>query len=101
MLDFHSQNALIKQKLWISKSSLPKIWFLHLIEHFTNFSASCVVYTKRKERYIEKIFEIWISTFGYADKFSVGNRGEFVNDHFISLCDNINIHICTTKAEIP
>ena len=31
----------------------------------------------------------------------MGNDGEFVNDHFISLCDNVNIHICTTKAEIP
>ena len=29
------------------------------------------------------------------------NGGEFDNDHFISLCENLNIRICITAAESP
>ena len=38
-----NQTVALYFKEW---SSSPKIWFLHLIDHFTRFSASCVVYTK-------------------------------------------------------
>ena len=37
-----NQTVALDFKEW---SSSPKIWFLHLIDHFTRFSASCVVYT--------------------------------------------------------
>ena len=56
----------------------PKIKFLHLIDHLARFSIT-VVYTKQKEKIIEKIFEVWISTFGCANKFLVDNGGEFDN----------------------
>ena len=82
-------------------SHSPKIWFLHLVDHTTRYSASCVIYTKRKEEIIKKIFQIWISIFGSAKKFLVDNGGEFDNDEFRSLCENGNIRICTTAAESP
>ena len=82
-------------------SHSPKIWFLHLVDHATRYSASCVIYTKRNEEIIKKIFQIWISTFGSAKKFLVDNGGEFDNDEFRSLCENVNIRICTTAAESP
>ena len=73
-----NQTAAVDLKEW---SSSPKICFLHLTDHFTRVSVSCVVYTKRKENIIEKIFEAWISTFVYADKFLDDDGGEFDNDH--------------------
>ena len=41
-----------------------------------------------------------MSPFGCTNKFLVDNSGEFDNDHFISLCENLNIHICTNAAEM-
>ena len=29
------------------------------------------------------------------------NGGEFDNDDFRSMCENLNIHICTTATESP
>ena len=48
-----------------------------------------------------KIFQIWISVFDSPKKFLVYNGGEFNNHEFISLCENVNIHICATAAEAP
>ena len=82
-------------------SSSPSIWFLHLIDHFSRYSASCVIRTKRKEEIVKKVFQHWISVFGHAKKFSVDNRGEFCNEEFITFFENLNIRICTTAAESP
>ena len=72
-----------------------------MIDHLTRFSASCVIKSKHKEVIVKKIFQIWISIFGSAKKCLVDNAGEFNNHEFISLCENVNIHICTTAAEAP
>ena len=77
------------------------IWLLHLIDHFTRYSQSCVIRTKKKEEIIKRIFEIWIRYFGPSKKFLSDNGGEFCNDEFISMCENLNIRICTTAAESP
>ena len=67
----------------------PKIWFLHLIDHATRYSASCIIYTKKKEEIVKKIFSLWISVFGTAEKFLVDNGGEFNNEEFRTLCENL------------
>ena len=48
------------------RSHSRKIWLLHLVDHATHYSASCVIYTKRKEEIVKMIFQIWISIFGSA-----------------------------------
>ena len=78
-----------------------KIWLLHIVDHLTRFSASCVIRTKKKEVVIESIFKIWISIFGSAKKFIVDNGGEFDNEDYRSMCENVNINIVTTAAESP
>ena len=72
-----------------------------MVDHLTRFSASCVIKSKHKEVIVKKIFQIWIPTFGHPKKFLVVNRGEFNKHEFISLCENVNIHVCTTAAEAP
>ena len=70
-----------------------------MIDHLTRFSASCVIKSKGKEVIVKKIFQIWISIFGSPKKFLVYN-GEFNNHEFIYflICENVNIHLCTTAA---
>ena len=82
-------------------SSSPPIWFLHLIDHATRYSASSVIRSKRKEVIVKNVFKLWITTFGTADKFLMDNGGEFCNSDFVTFCENYNIRICTTAAESP
>ena len=42
-----------------------------------------------------------MSIFGSPKKFSVDNGGEFNNEDFCSLCENVNICILTTAVESP
>ena len=42
-----------------------------------------------------------MSIFGSPKKFLVDNSGEFNHEDFCSLCENVNIHILTTAAELP
>ena len=72
-----------------------------MIDHLTRFSASCVIKSKRKETIVKKVFQIWISIFVSPKKFLLDNGGEFNNHKFISLCKNVDIHICTMAAEAP
>ena len=78
-----------------------KIWLLHIIDHATRYSVSCVISSKKKELIIKKIFKHWIGSFGYPKKILVDNEGEFCNEDFKSLCENFNIRVCTTAAESP
>ena len=77
------------------------IWLLHLIDHATRYTDSCVIRSKRKEVVIEGIFKIWISIFVTAGKCLVDNGDEFDNEDLRSMCENLNIRICTSVAESP
>ena len=68
-----------------------KIWLLHVIDHATRYSISCVITSKKKELIMKKIFQYWIGIFGHPNKILVGNGGEFDNTEFQTLCENFNI----------
>ena len=76
------------------------IWLPHLIDHATYYS---LILSRKREAVIEGIFKIWItcSIFGTAGKLLGGNGREFDNKDFRSMCENLNIRICTTAAESP
>ena len=93
-----NETLAIDLKEW---SYSPKIWLLHIIDHSSRFSVSCVIKSKRKEVIVTKIFQHWITTFGYPNRILVDNGGEFANDEFMTFCENLNIRICTTAAESP
>ena len=48
---------------------------------------------------MKQVFRIWLSIFGSPKKFFADNSGEFSNEDFRSLCENVNICILTTAAE--
>ena len=78
-----------------------KIWFLHMIDHSTRYSVSCVITSKGKELIVKKFFQYWIGVFGHPNNILIDNGGQFNNTEFQSLCENFNIRICTTAAESP
>ena len=78
-----------------------KSWFLHLIDSFSGYSAARIVYSKKKEEIIEKIFESWIAYFGCPQMFLSDNGGEFNNDAFRNMNEQLNIQTATTAGESP
>ena len=44
--------------------SYTKVCFLHIIDHPTQFSASCVINMKQKEEIIKQVVRLWVSIFG-------------------------------------
>ena len=74
---------------------------LHLIDHFSRLSASCIIPDKKPETIIQNIFKIWISVYGTPDKFLSDNGGEFANHDFINMCESLGITIKRTAAESP
>ena len=79
----------------------PPVWFLHLVDHATRYSSSCVTYTNKKEETVRKLFQHWVMIFRVSNKYLVDNGDEFANREFIAYCENMNIQICTTAAESP
>ena len=59
----------------------------------------CLVTSKKKELIVKKNFHYWKGIFGHFNKILVDNGGEFVNTEFPTLCENLNIRICTTAAD--
>ena len=80
-----------------------KVWLIHIVDHLTQYSASCAMQSKRKEFIEESIFKIWIAIFGSPNNFLVYIDGQFNNSEFIAFSENSNINIKTTaqKAQGP
>ena len=78
------------------------VWFLHLIDIATRFCISTVIHKKEKQVIIDKIIEKWIGTgLGCPRKFLSDNGGEFANEDFRDMCENLNIIVMNTAAESP
>ena len=89
----------IDLKQW---SSNPPVWFLHLVDHATRYSSSsCVIYTKKKEEIVKKLFQHWVTTFAVSNKYLVDNGDQLAKREFITYCENMNIQIRTRAAESP
>ena len=74
---------------------------LHMIDHLTRFSVAKVCKSKNPEEIIRMICEGWISVFGPPKKFLSDNGGEFANEKFLQLAEEMNIRVMTTSAESP
>ena len=77
------------------------IWYLHMIDIFTRFSAGAIVRTKEASVVGDKIIKQWIGIFGAPRKMFNDNGGEFANEQFIQLCQQFNIEPLTTAAYAP
>ena len=72
-----------------------------MIDHATRYSAGAIIHSKQKEVIIDKIFKHWNSLFGTPKLFLSDNGGEFNNDIFREMGEQLNINVKTTGAESP
>ena len=77
------------------------VYILHMVDHATRYSAAAIISSKQKEVIIDKIFKHWIAIFGTPNLFLSNNGGEFNNELFREMGEQLNINIKTTAAESP
>ena len=75
------------------------VYILHMVDHATRYSAVALISTKQKEAIIDKILKHWIGIFGTPNLFLSNNRGEFNNELFREMGEQLNINIKTIAAE--
>ena len=79
-----------------------KIYFLHMIDLASRFSRSCVIKSKEPKVIVENLITKWIgSGLGAPRKILCDNGGEFANQTFLDLCENMNIEAMHTAAFSP
>ena len=77
------------------------VWYLHIIDEFTRFSAGSIVRTKKASEFVKKFLESWISVHGTPKRLYSDNGGEFNNDEVRDMAENFNIEVKTTAAYSP
>ena len=79
-----------------------KIYFLHMVDLATRFSRSCITRSKEPKEIVEAIITTWLgSGLGAPKKFLCDNGGEFANNIFLDLCENMNIEVMHSAAYSP
>ena len=74
---------------------------MHVIDHATRLSACAFITNKLRETIIRELFRIWISVYGFPEKFLSDNGDEFANHKFRELCEAAISVVKTTAAESP
>ena len=77
------------------------IWYLHIIDLFTRFSAGSIVKTKKSSEFIKKFLQGWVSIFGAPKKLLNDNGGKFNSKEVRDMAENFNIEVKTTAAYSP
>ena len=79
-----------------------KVIILYIIDHYTRYSQAHIIPDKKADTIIEKLLDGWIlSLFGAPKNIMIDNGGEFYNQKFKDVCQNLNIKIMATAAESP
>lgn len=79
----------------------PGLYYMHMIDLFTRYSAACVIHNKLPSTIVNKFIQTWISVHGAPKSIISDNGGEFNNPDFRDMAENFNIGIKTTPAESP
>lgn len=79
----------------------PGVWYLHIIDHFTRFSAGNIVKTKKASEIVNSLIHSWISVHGAPRRIYSDNGGEFNNEEMRDLAENFNIEVKTTAGYSP
>ena len=78
-----------------------KLWFLHMIDGATRYTAASLISTKKKEAVVEKIFQCWIAYLGAPKRLHSDCGGEFTNNVMIEMSEKLGIETSTTAGEAP
>ncbi|XP_039900576.1 uncharacterized protein LOC120741662 [Simochromis diagramma] len=79
----------------------PNVWYLHIIDHFTRFSAGSIVKTKKAAEIVNSFIHTWISIHGAPRRLYTDNGGEFNNTDIRDMAENFNIEVKTTAGYSP
>ena len=79
----------------------PNLWYLHIIDIFTRFSAGCILKTKQSSEFVNQFLRCWISIYGAPSTLFSDNGGEFNSEIVRDMAANFNIEIKTTAAYSP
>ena len=79
----------------------PGVWYLHVIDHYTRFSAGSIVTTKKPREIAKHFIHCWISVHGPPRKLFTDNGGEFNNEEMRDMAEKFNIEVKTTAAYSP
>ena len=77
------------------------VYYLHLIDVFTRFSAATIIMEKKTDVVIDAINNVWGVQFGYPHKFMSDNGGEFSSAKMRSFGECYDVEIMTTPAYSP
>lgn len=65
----------------------PGVWYLHIIDHFTRFSAGSIVTTKKPKEIVKHLIHRWISVHGPPHRLFSDNGGEFNNEEIRDMAE--------------
>ena len=74
---------------------------IHMIDLFTRFSATGMIKDKHQNTIVDAVFNIWICIFGRPKLVYNDNGGEFINESFITVCENLGVEVKSTAANSP
>ena len=77
------------------------VWYFHMIDVYTRFSAAVIVRNKRAPTIVENFMKHWIAIHGPPKVVLSDNGSEFNNEEFRDMCQNFNIEVKTTAAYSP
>ena len=85
-------------KIWPKK----KVIIFYIINAFTRFSQAHIIPDKTPESKISRLMDNWIlNMYGAPKNIMTDCGGEFYNNKFKDMCQNLNIKIYNTAAESP
>ena len=79
----------------------PSLWYLHIIDEFSRFSAGCITNSKQSSKIVKKFMQCWISIHGAPKRLFSDLGGEFDSAEMKDMSENFNIVISTTAAYSP
>ena len=74
---------------------------LHMIDHATRYSMACPLKSKEPKEVLRVVMKHWVAYFGSPNSFLVDNGGEFDNDEYRDMAQNLNSVLRTTAAYSP
>ena len=93
-------NECVAMDLKIFKSK--NLIILYLIDVFTRYTFASIVPDKKAETITDVVVKNWIlGPFGPPRKFLADNGGEFANEYYRDMCENLNIEVLKTGSESP
>ena len=74
----------------------------YLFDTFTRFGAADFVENKKAETIVRATMTLWnLAPWGPPKKYIADNGGEFANELYRDMCENLNIEVLKTGAESP